>query len=309
MQGNSTFATIRRYAWLSLAAALVTIGLKAGAYLLTGSVGLFSDALESLVNLAAALMALTMLTWAARPPDEDHLYGHTKAEYFSSGAEGALIIIAAASIGYAAINRLLDPAPLEQVGWGLVVAVVAALLNLGVSRMLLKAGEHYGSITLVADAKHLMTDVWTSVGVVVGVGAVALTGWLWLDAVIACLIAINILWMGAQLLRESALGLMDTALPAEELAQIVEILERYRPHELTYHSLRTRRAGLRRFMSVHILTPGAWTVQVGHNWLERIEADIRQALPNITILTHLEPVEDPRSMDDKELDRAVHVVD
>ncbi|MEZ4663769.1 MAG: cation diffusion facilitator family transporter [Caldilineaceae bacterium] len=303
MQQNATFTTLRRYAWLSLAAALFTIGLKTGAYLLTGSIGLFSDALESVVNLAAALMALIMLTVAARPPDDEHLYGHTKAEYFSSGVEGALIIMAAASIGYAAVGRLLRPAPLEQIGWGLAVAVVAALVNLGASRLLLQAGKAYGSITLVADAEHLMTDVWTSVGVVLGVGAVSLTGWQWLDSVIALLVAVNILWIGVRLLRESALGLMDTALPPAELAQIVEILESYRQHQVTYHSLRTRRAGLRRFMSVHVLTPGVWTVQEGHIWLERIEAEIRAALPNMTILTHLEPVEDPRSMDDKGLDR------
>ncbi|MCB9151588.1 MAG: cation transporter [Caldilineaceae bacterium] len=304
-QHDTTFTTLRRYAWLSVAAAVLTIGLKTGAYLLTGSIGLFSDALESVVNLAAALMALTMLTVAARPPDEEHLYGHTKAEYFSSGVEGALIIMAAASIGYAALGRLLHPAPLEQVSWGLIVATAASLVNLFASRLLRKAGENYGSITLVADAKHLMTDVWTSVGVVLGVAAASLTGWLWLDSVIALLVAIHILWIGVQLLRESALGLMDTALPAEERAQIVEILERYRRHQVTYHSLRTRRAGLRRFMSVHVLTPGIWTVQEGHNWLERIEAEIRTALPNITILTHLEPVEDPRSMDDKGLDRVM----
>ncbi|MEZ4713915.1 MAG: cation diffusion facilitator family transporter [Caldilineaceae bacterium] len=304
-QQNSTFPTLRRFAWLSIAAALLTIGLKTGAYLLTGSIGLFSDALESVVNLAAALMALIMLTVAVRPPDEEHLYGHTKAEYFSSGVEGALIIMAAASIGYAAVGRLLRPVPLEQIGWGLIVAIVAALVNLGASRLLLHAGKTYGSITLMADAEHLMTDVWTSAGVVVGVGAVSLTGWQWLDSVIALLVAANILWIGVRLLRESALGLMDTALPPAELTQIVAILESYRQHQVTYHSLRTRRAGLRRFMSVHVLTPGVWTVQEGHNWLERIEAEIRAALPNITILTHLEPVEDPRSMDDKELDRTL----
>ena len=309
MLGNHAFATLRRYALLSIMAALVTIGLKSGAYLLTGSVGLFSDALESVVNLVAALMALFMLTLAFRPPDDDHVYGHTKAEYFSSGVEGALIIMAAASIGYAAVERLLHPVPLEQIGWGIVVALAAALVNLFASRLLMQAGRHYGSITLEADAQHLMTDVWTSAGVVIGVGAVSVTGWQWLDSVIALLVAANILWIGSRLLRESALGLMDTALPAEELALIVEILEHYRQYQVTYHSLRTRRAGLRRFMSVHILTPGVWTVQEGHNWLERIEAEIREALPSITILTHLEPVEDPRSMDDKGLDRVVNMAD
>ena len=296
-------SSLTRFAWLSIAAAVVTIAMKAGAYFLTGSVGLLSDALESLVNLAAALMALGMLTIAARPPDEEHAYGHNKAEYFSSGVEGALILLAAASIGYTAIDRLLHPQPIEQVGLGLIISVLASLVNFGVARVLFNAGKRYKSITLEADAKHLMTDVWTSGGVLVGVGAVALTNFQWLDPVIALVVAANIIWSGVQLVRQSALGLLDTAWPADERTAVTQILDSYSTQKVKYHSLRTRQAGARRFMSVHILVPGAWTVQRGHNLLEEIEAKIRQTTPEVTVLTHLEPLEDPVSFEDRNLDR------
>jgi cation diffusion facilitator family transporter len=296
--------SLTRFAWLSIAAAVVTIALKAGAYFLTGSVGLLSDALESLVNLAAALMALGMLTLAARPPDDEHAYGHNKAEYFSSGVEGALILLAAASIGYTAIERLLHPQPIEQVGLGLLISVLASLVNWGAARVLFNAGQRYHSITLEADAKHLMTDVWTSAGVLVGVGAVALTNFQWLDPTIALLVAANIVWAGVQLMRQSALGLLDTAWPASERAAVLQILDGYNTQRVSYHSLRTRQAGTRRFMSVHILVPGAWSVHQGHNLLEEIEAKVRQALPEVTILTHLEPLEDPVSFEDRHLDRS-----
>ena len=296
-------SSLTRFAWLSIAAAVVTIAMKAGAYFLTGSVGLLSDALESLVNLAAALMALGMLTIAARPPDEEHAYGHNKAEYFSSGVEGALILLAAASIGYTAIDRLFHPQPIEQVGLGLIISVLASLVNFGVARVLFNAGKRYKSITLEADAKHLMTDVWTSGGVLVGVGAVALTNFQWLDPVIALVVAANIIWSGVQLVRQSALGLLDTAWPADERTAVTQILDSYSTQKVKYHSLRTRQAGARRFMSVHILVPGAWTVQRGHNLLEEIEAKIRQTTPEVTVLTHLEPLEDPVSFEDRNLDR------
>ncbi len=296
-------SSLTRFAWLSIAAAVVTIAMKAGAYFLTGSVGLLSDALESLVNLAAALMALGMLTIAARPPDEEHAYGHNKAEYFSSGVEGALILLAAASIGYTAIDRLFHPQPIEQVGLGLIISVLASLVNFGVARVLFNAGKRYKSITLEADAKHLMTDVWTSGGVLVGVGAVALTNFQWLDPVIALVVAANIIWSGVQLVRQSALGLLDTAWPADERTVVTQILDSYSTQKVKYHSLRTRQAGARRFMSVHILVPGAWTVQRGHNLLEEIEAKIRQTTPEVTVLTHLEPLEDPVSFEDRNLDR------
>jgi cation diffusion facilitator family transporter len=296
--------SLTRFAWLSIAAAVATIGLKAGAYLLTGSVGLLSDALESLVNLVAAVVALVVLSVAARPPDEDHAYGHDKAEYFSSGVEGGLILIAALSIIFAAVGRLLNPAPIEQAGLGLAISVVASAINLVVARVLLHAGRHYHSITLEADAHHLMTDVWTSVGVVVGVAAVALTGWERLDPLIALIVAVNIILSGARLIGRSALGLLDTALPAAERAEVVVILERYMVQAgVEFHALRTRQAGARRFVSVHILVPGSWTVHDGHRLLEQIEGEVRAALANCTVFTHLEPLEDPESFADQLLDR------
>jgi cation diffusion facilitator family transporter len=301
----SSQPSLTRFAWLSIAAALVTIGLKAGAYFVTGSVGLLSDAMESLVNLVAAIVALVVLTVAARPPDEDHAYGHSKAEYFSSGVEGALILVAAASIAYTAIGRLFSPQPIEAAGLGLAISVVASTINFVVARVLLRAGHHYHSITLEADAHHLMTDVWTSVGVVVGVALVALTGWQRLDPIIAIAVAINIVWAGARIIQRSALGLLDTALPAEERREVLAVLARYVAAEgVQYHALRTRQAAARRFVSVHILVPGSWTVQQGHHLLDRIEDDVRAALPNTTVFTHLEPIEDPSSFADQTLDRA-----
>lgn len=296
--------TLTRFAWLSIAAALATIALKTAAYLLTGSVGLLSDALESLVNLVGALMALAMLTLAARPADEEHAYGHSKAEYFSSGIEGALILIAAVSIGAAAIPRLLAPQPLEQVGLGLAVSVAASAINFAVATILLRAGRQFHSITLEADARHLMTDVWTSVGVLIGVGAVTLTGWQRLDPIIALIVAGNIIWSGISIVRASVLGLLDTALPPEEQQRIRQALEPYLQNGTQYHALRTRQSGARRFVSLHILVPGTWTVQIGHQLLERIEADIRHTLPNATVFTHLEPLDDPTSWEDVTLDRA-----
>jgi len=303
VNGKNDRASLKRFAWLSIAAAVVTIGLKALAYLLTGSVGLLSDALESFVNLAGALMALSMLSLAARPADANHAYGHGKAEYFSSGVEGGLILIAAASIAVAAIDRLLDPRPLEQLGLGLGVSVVASAVNLGVGLVLMRAARQYESITLEANAHHLMTDVWTSAGVLVGVGAVALTGWLWLDPLVALAVAANIVWTGVRIVRSSILGLMDTALPGADQAQIVAVLERYVSDEVQYHALRTRRAGPRRFVSVHVLVPGEWTVDRGHELLERIEAELRATLPMTSVLTHLEPLGDPAAWDDLDLDR------
>ncbi len=294
---------LQRYAWLSVAAALVTIGLKTLAYGLTGSVGLLSDAAESLINLAAALLALIALTVAARPADEDHRYGHEKAEYFSSGAEGGLILLAALTIGISAIRRLLDPVPLENTTIGLAAAGLASLVNLWVARVLLQVGKAHDSISLQADAQHLMTDVWTSVGVILAVGAVALTGWLWLDPLIALAVGVNIFLSGFRLVRSAVLGLMDTALPPAEQGLLEDILEKYAHRRIRFHALRTRQAGARRFISFHVLVPGKWTVQRGHQLLEQIEAEIRQALPNATVFTHLEPIEDPVSQQDTGLDR------
>ena len=299
-------ASLKRYAWLSIAAALATILLKGLAWWLTGSVGLLSDALESFVNLAGAMMALAMLSLAALPADEYHAHGHGKAEYFSSAFEGFLILVAAVSIAYAAVERLLNPQPLGAVGIGLAVSVAASVINLATGRILLGVGRKYRSITLEADAHHLLTDVWTSVGVIAGVGLVWVTGWLWLDPVIALLVAMNIVWTGWQLLQRSAAGLMDVSIPEEELKTIEAILDGYRQQGLEFHALRTRQAGTRAFITVHLLVPGAWTVQHGHDWSERIEADIRQAVSHAHITTHLEPMEDPVSLADQELDRRAH---
>jgi cation diffusion facilitator family transporter len=290
--------SLRRYAWLSIAAAALIILLKAYAYWITASVGLLSDALESVVNLVAACAMLVALTIAARPADEDHPYGHDKAEYFSSGLEGGLILIAAAGIAVAAIDRLLHPRAIEQMGVGLGISAAASIVNFVVARVLLAAGRQHDSITLEADAHHLMTDVWTSAGVIVGVGAVALTGWAWLDPAVALAVAANIVWTGLDLLRRSALGLMDTALPAEELAVIHAVLEQHQAGGMRYHALRTRRSGARRFVSMHVLVPGAWTVRRGHDVAESIERKVRERLANTTITIHLEPLEDPRAWDD-----------
>ncbi len=295
--------SLTRFAWLSIAAALATMALKAVAYWLTGSVGLLSDALESLVNLAGALMALAMLTVAARPPDEDHAYGHGKAEYFSAGVEGTLILVAAASIAVAAVERLLHPRPLERVGLGLAVSVVASLVNLGVALVLLRAAKSHRSATLQANAHHLLTDVWTSAGVLVGVGAVALTGWQRLDPIVALAVAANIVFTGGRIVLDSVAGLMDAALPASDIEVLRKLLDGYASDGIEYHALRTRQAGARRFVSVHVLVPPEWTVQQGHELLERIEADIRRALPPVTVFTHLEPLGDPAAMSDMDLHR------
>lgn len=296
-------ASLKRYAWLSIAAALATILLKGWAWWMTGSVGLLSDALESFVNLAGAMMALAMLSLAAMPEDENHQHGHGKAEYFSSAFEGFLILIAAAGIGYAAIDRLLNPQPLEAVGIGLAVSVVASIINLATSRILMDVGRKYKSITLEADAHHLMTDVWTSAGVIAGVGLVWLTGWLWLDPMIALGVALNIVWTGWQLLNRSAAGLMDVSIQEDEIRSIEKVLDSYRQQGLEFHALRTRQAGTRAFISLHVLVPGTWSIQRGHDWSERIEANIRVAVPNAHITTHLEPIEDPVSLADQGLDR------
>ncbi|MBX3082235.1 MAG: cation transporter [Anaerolineae bacterium] len=295
--------SLTRFAWLSIGAAVLTIGLKASAYLLTGSVGLLSDALESGVNLIAAIVALGALAMASRPADEDHTYGHDKIEYFSSGVEGVLILVAALSIAITSIGRLRDPQPLEQVDLGLIITVVASIINFGVSRILLRASKQHDSITLEADSHHLMTDVWTSGGVILGVLAVGLTGWLWLDPIIAMAVAINIVWSGVKLVRASALGLIDTALPAPEIAKVKTILESYAHMGFQWHALRTRQAGARRFVFFHVLVPGNWTVQAGHNLLEQIESDIRREFPLVTVSTHLEPLGDPAAMADAKLDR------
>jgi cation diffusion facilitator family transporter len=296
-------ANLTRFAWLSIGAAILTIALKSTAYWLTSSVGLLSDALESLVNLVAAIMALAMLTIAARPADEMHAFGYGKVEYFSSGLEGALILLAAASIAWTAVPRLFAPQPLENVGIGLGISVLASAINFGVARVLMNAGKEHRSITLEADAHHLMTDVWTSAGVVLGVGAVALTGWVRLDPIIALVVAANILRIGWQLVGRSVRGLMDATLPAAERDAIKRVLNRYESQGIQYHALRTRQAGTRAFISLHVLVPREWTVKRGHDLLEQLERDIRSAVPGAQLFTHLEPQGDPAAWEDIGLDR------
>lgn len=296
-------ASLTRFAWLSIAAALITIALKTGAYMMTGSVGLLSDAAESIVNLVGAIMALWMLTIAARPPDETHMYGHSKAEYFSSVVEGGLILLAAVGIIWTAAERLFNPRPLEQLGPGLIVSIVASLVNFGVARVLMAAGKRENSITLESDAHHLMTDVWTSVGVILGVGIVALSGWKSLDSLVAIAVGLNIIWTGVQLVRRSISGLMDGALPDEELRAIETVMSRFREKGVQFHALRTRQAAARRFLSVHVLVPGQWTVHDAHNLAEEFECEIRKALGEAVVFTHLEPAEDEASMLDIHLDR------
>jgi len=296
---------LTRFAWLSVGTAVVTIALKLLAWRLTGSVGLLSDALESFVNLAAAAMTLAMITVASRPPDEEHAFGYGKAEYFASGVEGALILFAAAGIGWAAIARLAHPQPLARAGLGLALSVLASLVNLAVARVLLAAGRRHHSIALEADGHHLMTDVWTSAGVVAGIGAVAATGWLLLDPVIALAVAVHIVWSGARLVRRSWLGLLDPALPPAELEALRAVLARHASPDVRFHAVRTRQAGARRFVAMHVLVPGAWTVSRGHALLELIEEDVRAALSNATVFTHLEALEDPASFQDEGLDRVL----
>jgi cation diffusion facilitator family transporter len=288
---------------LSIVAAIATIGLKGGAYVVTGSVGLLSDALESLVNLLAAAIALIALSVAAKPADEDHAYGHNKAEYFSSGFEGALILVAAASIALAAVQRLVHPRALEQAALGLTISAVAGIINYVVARALFRVAKRHDSITLEADAQHLMTDVWTTGGVIAGVGASALTRWQVLDPLVALVVAVNIVWTGIHLLNRSALGLLDTALPESTRRDITTILDAHAKDGVHYHALRTRQAGRWRFISFHVLVPGDWTVQRGHDLLERIENQVRERVPLSTVFTHLEPIEDPRSFEDQRLER------
>ncbi|MBI2509885.1 MAG: cation transporter [Betaproteobacteria bacterium] len=290
--------TLESYAWLSAGAAVATIILKTLAWYVTGSVGLLSDALESLINLAAALLALSMLRLAAAPPDELHPYGRYKAEYFASGIEGALIVIAAASIVYAAAPRLVPPRPLDAPGRGIALSAVATAINLGVALKLLSVGRRLNSIALEADGHHLMTDVWTSAGVVAGVALTAATGWLILDPLIALAVAANIVWTGVVLMRRSFAGLLDAAIPAPELAEIEKIFAEYRRrYGVEFHALLTRQAGARRFISFHLLVPDGWPVDRAHQLSEEIEERVRSLVPNAITLSHIEPISQPASYD------------
>jgi cation diffusion facilitator family transporter len=300
---TSTQPNLTRFAWLSIAAAVTTIVMKTAAWWLTGSVGLLSDAAESVVNLMAAAMTLMMLTVAARPPDEDHEWGHNKAEYFASAVEGMLILVAAVAIAWTGVNRLLHPKPIEQAGLGLVISTGASLVNWAVARVLFRAGKQHHSIALEADAHHLMTDVWTSAGVLAGIAVVAFTGWQRLDPIVALLVAANIVWTGVQLIRRSSLGLLDTAITAEEQEALKKVLTAFEPRGVTFHAVRTRQAASRRFITMHVLVPGDWTVRRGHALAEEIEQAICAAIPNAHAMTHLEAIEDPASFADQGLDR------
>jgi cation diffusion facilitator family transporter len=295
---------LERYAWLSIGAALVTLALKWWAWWVTGSVGLLSDALEGFVNLGAAVLALWMLRVAARPPSAKHPYGMSKAEYLSAGTEGTLIVVAAAGIIATALPRLLNPTPIDEPALGLVISAVASAVNLSVGLILIRVGRASHSITLEADGRHLMTDVWTSAGVICGVTIVALTGWLVLDPLIAIAVGIHIVWAGVGLMRRSVLGLLDAAIPGEEVREIDKILAEYsRRYGVSFHALRTRHAGARRFISFHLLVPDEWTVSHAHKLSEEIESRIRSLVPNAALEVHIEPISDPASYDDQTLDR------
>ena len=295
---------LERYAWLSVGAALATISLKTIAWWLTGSVGLLSDALESLVNLAAAVLALSMLRLAAAPPDDNYPYGFSKAEYFSAGIEGALIVVAAAGIVWAAVPRLIAPRALDMAFAGLALTVVASAINFAVAVVLLRAGRAHDSITLEADGRHLMTDVWTSAAVLVGVTLVVITGWLRLDPLIALAVSVHILWTGFGLMRRSVRGLLDPAISAEDQSEVSKLFEEYsRRYGVSFHAVRTRQAGARRFVSFHLLVPDAWTVAQAHQLSEELEARMRAMVPNAAVFTHIEPISDPASYEDQELDR------
>lgn len=294
--------SLTRWAWLSIAAAVVTIGMKTVAYLLTGSVGLLSDALESVVNLVAAILALIAIAAAAKPADERHHFGHGKAEYLSAGAEGVMILVAAALIVYAAVDRLLNPQPLEDLGIGLAITLGATVVNGAVGVIILRQGRRHRSMALVADGKHLLTDVYTSIGVIVGIALVAVTGWLPLDSLVALAVGVNILWTGFILVRNAGRGLLDHALPQEDTARVLGVLRdfvgRYPSGELEFHGLQTREAGRDQFVSVHVLVPGSWSVSRAHDLVEEVEAAIKAELPHAQVHTHLEPREDPRSHED-----------
>lgn len=296
--------SLKKYAYLSIAAALITIGLKFYAYFYTGSMGLFSDALESCVNLLAAVVALIMIHISEKPADEGHEFGHTKAEYFSSAIEGGLILVAAFSIIWSAAPRLLEPQPIENVGLGVLISLSASLVNLGVALVLIKNGKKNNSLLLEADGKHLMTDVWTSVGVITAIFIVKLTGFLILDPIIAIIVALNIVWTGFQLLKRSANGLMDASISESELKIVTDYLNELKTDKIDFHSLMTRQAGQRKFISLHLLVPGEWSVQQGHDYAENIEETIEDMFSEpVTVSTHIEPIEDPASMRDIGIDR------
>jgi cation diffusion facilitator family transporter len=289
----------RHYAYLSISASLLTMALKFGAFFITGSVGLFSDAVESVVNLAAGIIALTAIILAHRPADQSHAYGHGKVEYFSSGMEGILICLAAVGIAYASVRRFLDPQPLEMLGVGILVAVAAAAVNLVTAKVMLRAAREYDSIVLEADAKHLLTDVWTSAGLVAALSIMlfAPPSWQILDPILGLVMSGNIVWTGIGLMRRSVAGLMDEGLPADEISRITAVIAGVGGPETGFHGLRSRKAGAVRFVDFHLLVPGAVTVQQSHDLCCDIENAIREELPGTQITIHVEPREDRASFD------------
>lgn len=293
---------LRKYAWLSIATALVTMLLKSGAWVITGSMGLLADAAESLVNLVAAVAALVAVTIAAMPADENHHFGHSKAEYFSAALEGILVVVAAGSIIYLAVDRLLNPRPLDSLGLGLALSIVSALFNGVVGQVLIRVGRRHRSVALRADGTHLMADVYTSAGVVVGLALVWATGWEWLDPVIAILVGVHILVAGYRLISESTGGLMDASLSPEDNARIQEILDAHTEKgRIEFHSVRTRESAARQFMEMHMLVPGDWTVRRGHDVMEDLIDRINAEFPAMRVTGHLEPISDPRSYEDMHL--------
>ena len=283
---------VRRMALLSIATSIATLALKFGAYFITGSVSLWSDAVEALVNLAAGLVALGALTLAAQPADDRHAYGHDKAEYFSSGVEGALILVAAIAIFWSAALRLLDPQPLERLGWGMVVAALAAGANFATARVMLKVAQQHDSITIEADAKHLMTDVWTSAGILGGLLVVIwMPQWSILDPLMAMAVAVHILFTGFDLLRRSADGLMDAALPEQDVRDAEALIQAALPGDASFHALRTRKAGPRRFLEFHLLVPGTMNVVDSHALCDRIETALTARLARAEVTIHVEPRE------------------
>jgi len=283
----------QRYALLSIGAAFATIALKTSAWALTGSVGLLSDAVESVVNLLAAVVALWALRLAAEPPDAGHHFGHAKAEYLASAFEGLAILGASVAIAVTAWERIADPQPISDAWLGIGISTIASAINGGVAFVLFRAGRRLDSITLRSDAHHLMTDVWTSAGVLAGVALVQVTGWHILDPIVALAVATNIVWMAGRILLESVQGLLDKTIPEGERASLEALLARYRTGEVALHAVRTRQAGPVRFIDMHVLVPGGWSVQRGHDLCEEIEREVREILPRASVLTHLEPIEDP----------------
>lgn len=292
---------LRQYALLSVSAAIVTIILKVIAYRITGSAGLFADALESGVNLLAAVTAFASLVYAARPADRNHAFGHEKIEYFSSGLEGVLIIIAGLVTVAEGVRRIINPEPLQEIALGLIVAGVAGFINLVAGYLILRAGRFYRSIVLEADGKHLLTDVWTTVAVLLGLGLVSVTGYAQIDAALAMIVGVHIIVIGLGLVHKSFNGLMDHALPDETQEQIRTIIRQQLPEKADFHMLRTRQAGRRRFADFHLLVPGDMTVTAGHQIVEEVEKKLMEQMPDITLSIHLEPIEEQCSWEMAEL--------